>query len=301
MKKIVTLLATLLLLSWSTNVLAFACRTAAGQNIPIGGGSANIWVNLAPSVSVGQNLVVDLTYQIYCHNDYPETMIDYVTLQQGSAYGGVLSKFTGTVKYNNQSYPFPTTRETAAMTYTSKVDTPWPTTLYLTPVTTAGGVAIEAGSLIAVLILHQTNNRDNDSFQFKWYIYANNSVVVPTGGCDVSARNVTVSLPNYPASAAVPLTVRCVQNQPLAYYLTGTTEDTAHSVFTNTASASPAKGIGVQMTRNGVSIPTNTNVSLGTVGSSPVSLGLTATYERTSDELTAGNVQSIVGVTFVYD
>ncbi|NYY81256.1 hypothetical protein DMI65_13770 [Escherichia coli] len=30
-----------------------------------------------------------------CHNDYPETITDYVTLQRGSAYGGVLSSFPG--------------------------------------------------------------------------------------------------------------------------------------------------------------------------------------------------------------
>jgi minor fimbrial subunit len=44
-------------------------------------------------VNVGQNLVVDLSTQIFCHNDYPETITDYVTLQRGSAYGGVLSSF----------------------------------------------------------------------------------------------------------------------------------------------------------------------------------------------------------------
>ncbi len=69
--------------------------------------------------------------------------------------------------------------------------------MYLTPVSSAGGVAIKAGSLIAVLILRQTNNYNSDDFQFVWNIYANNDVVVPTGGCDVSARDVTVTLPDY--------------------------------------------------------------------------------------------------------
>ena len=105
-----------------------------------------------------------------------------MTLQRGSAYGGVLSSFSGTVKYNGTSYPFPTTTETARVIYDSRTDKPWPAVLYLTPVSTAGGVAITAGSLIAVLILHQTNNYNSDSFQFIWNIYANNDVVVPTGG-----------------------------------------------------------------------------------------------------------------------
>jgi minor fimbrial subunit len=85
--------------------LVLACKTATGATIPIGGGSANVYVNLTPAVNVGQNLVVDLSTQIFCHNDYPETITDYVTLQRGSAYGGVLSSFSGTVKYNGTSYP----------------------------------------------------------------------------------------------------------------------------------------------------------------------------------------------------
>ena len=145
------------------------------------------------------------------------------------------------MKYNGTSYPFPTTTETARVIYDSRTDKP-PAVLYLTPVSTAGGVAITAGSLIAVLILHQTNNYNSDSFQFIWNIYANNDVVVPTGGCDVSARDVTVTLPDYPGSMAVPLTVHCAQSQQLGYYLSGTTADSANAIFTNTASASPAQG-----------------------------------------------------------
>ncbi|MGU5952313.1 fimbrial protein [Klebsiella pneumoniae] len=300
MKKVIALLTTLLLMGWSINAWSFACKTATGATIPIGGGNANVYVSLTPAVNVGQNLVVDLSTQIFCRNDDPR-IDDYVTLQRGSAYGGVLKNFTGTVKYNGSSYAFPTTTETSRMIYNNyTTDKPWPTMLYLTPVSTAGGVTITAGSLIAVLILHQTNNYNNDSFQFVWNIYANNDVVVPTGGCDVSARDVTVTLPDYPGSVAVPVTVRCAQNQNIGYYLSGTTADSANSIFTNTASASPAQGIGVQMTRNGSVVPANSNVSLGTVGTSPVNLGLTATYARTSGQVTAGNVQSIIGVTFVY-
>lgn len=301
MKKIVTLLAALAMMGWSINAWSFACKTASGQTIPIGGGSANVYVNLSPAVSVGQNLVVDLSTQIFCHNDYPNSMIDYVTLQHGSAYGGVLSSFSGTVRYNDTSYAFPTTSETARMTYNTNIDKPWPAVLYLTPVSTAGGVTISAGSLIAVLILRQTNNKDNDDFQFVWNIYAKNDVVVPTGGCDVSARDVTVTLPEYPASAGIPLTVYCSQSQNLGYYLSGTTENAANSIFTNTASASPAQGIGVQLTRNGSVVPANSFVSLGVVSTSAVSLGLTANYAATRGRVTAGNVQSIIGVTFVYE
>lgn len=55
-------------------------------------------------------------------------------------------------KYSGSSYPFPTTSETPRVVYNSRTDKPWPVALYLTPVSSAGGVAIKAGSLIAVLI-----------------------------------------------------------------------------------------------------------------------------------------------------
>ncbi|BBT69521.1 hypothetical protein WP8S18E06_08200 [Klebsiella sp. WP8-S18-ESBL-06] len=166
MKKAITLLTTLLLAVWSVNAWSFACKTASGATIPIGGGSADVYVDLAPAVNVGQNLVVDLSTQIFCHNDYPETITDYVTLQRGSAYGGVLSSFSGTVKYNGSNYPFPTTSETSRIIYNSRTDQPWPTVLYLTPISSAGGVAITSGTLIAILILRQTNNKNGDDFQF---------------------------------------------------------------------------------------------------------------------------------------
>lgn len=69
MKRVITLFA-VLLMGWSVNAWSFACKTANGTAIPIGGGSANVYVNLAPAVNVGQNLVVDLSTQIFCHNDY---------------------------------------------------------------------------------------------------------------------------------------------------------------------------------------------------------------------------------------
>ncbi|CAO97909.1 fimbrial protein [Erwinia tasmaniensis] len=300
-KNALALLAFCSLSLFSSGANAFACRTAGGVEIPIGGGSANVYVNLTPSVGIGQNLVVDLATQIACRNDYPSTHTDYVSLLQGSAYGGALKNFKGSIIYSDSTYPFPTTSETKILTYKSKTETPWPTKLYLTAIgSAADGVAIKAGTLVAILNMHQTNNY-NESNSYVWNVYAQNSVVVPTGGCDVSSRNVTVTLPDYPGSTAIPLTVHCGQDLKLAYYLTGSTEDTANSVFSNTSSSNPAQGIGVQLSnRNGI-ISSNKNVSLGTVGTSPVSLGLTASYARTTGQVVAGNVQSVIGVTFIYE
>jgi minor fimbrial subunit len=71
MKKIITLLLTLLLAGWSLNAWSFACKTAAGDN-PHRRRIGERLREPAPAVSVGQNLVVDLSTQIFCHNDFPD-------------------------------------------------------------------------------------------------------------------------------------------------------------------------------------------------------------------------------------
>lgn len=299
-----------LLASPITSVHAFTCYDASGTTLT--GWYANevkqsdVYVNLQPSLGDGQNLVVDLGASIFCKNDLPDTKNDEVTVLTGSTYSGALVNFTGALKYYGANYNFPLTTATASHFFTSGSYVPWDTQLYLTPISTAEGIVINSGTLIATVVMHQVGSNISDggdvrTSTFTWNIYANNNVIVPTGGCDVSARDVTVTLPDYPGSTAIPLTVYCSKNQKLGYYLTGTTADTANSIFTNTATASAAAGIGVQLMRNGTILPANSTVSLGTVSTSAVSLGLTASYARTSGQVTAGNVQSIVGVTFVYE
>lgn len=307
-KEVAALVVSVCLMAYSSGANAFTCRDYRGNtlNSSDGTGSINVYANLIPSVQPGQVLVVDLSQSISCRNDQPDRRNDLVSLLSGSAFSGFLQNFSGTVKYYGSSYPFPTTSETKQANNRSGSFIPWETQLFLSPVTTAAGVVVNQGTLIARLVMRQVGSDvygggNVHTATFTWNIYANNNVVVPTGGCDVSSRNVTVTLPDYPGTAAVPLTVHCGQNQRLAYYLTGTTADTASTIFTNTSSSNPATGVGVQLSnRNGV-VATNKNVSLGTVGTSPISLGLTASYARTTGQVVAGNIQSIIGMTFVYE
>ena len=296
-----------LLAGYSASSSAFTCYDSTGNtlNSASGTGTANVYVNLQPAVAVGQNLVVDLFGSIKCKNDNPTIRNDLVSMLRGSAYGGVLSNFSGSLKYYGSSYPFPLNSATASQNFTSGANVGWNTQLYLTPMSAAGGVVINSGTLFASLVMYQVGSNiigggDVHTATFTWNLYANNNVIVPTGGCDVSSRDVTVTLPEYPGTVSIPLTVRCAQNQNLAYFLTGPTTDTANTIFSNTASAPVAQGVGIQVAnRNGV-IATNKNVALGTVGSSAISLGLTANYARTTGQVVAGNVKSVVGVTFLY-
>jgi len=300
-------------LVWINGAGAFTCYDATGNTLNSGAvnATANVYVNLQPSVAVGQNLVVDLSKSIFCRNDEPDYRNDLVSMLKGSAYGGVLANFSGTMRYYGASYPFPLGSQSGTHNFTSGSYTGWNTQLYLTPLasaaTAAGGIAINSGTMFAQLVMYQVGSDKSGggnihTSTFTWNIYANNSVIVPTGGCDVSARNVTVTLPEYPGNAvAVPLSVHCGENQRLSFYLTGRTAtrtDTFANTFSGTTAAS---GIGIRLLRSGRAIPANQNMSLGTVGTSPVSLGLTANYGRTSGQVTAGGVQSIIGLNFVYD
>ncbi|OLF53075.1 fimbrial protein [Pseudomonas chlororaphis] len=289
----------LVIACWSSSGWAFTCQ-ALGKAIS-GSGTLSVYVNLQPAISPGQNLVVDLSQSIQCKNDMPSVYKDPIRVGSGSAYEGVLASFSGTLSYHGANQPFP------LRSPTSWVNTPWGTfqgwrtVLYLTPVSSASGVVIQAGQLFASLSLQKQGPGGSISQTIIWNLYANNSVVVPTGGCDVSARNVTVTLPDYPGLAAIPVAVHCAKSQKLAYYLSGTTTDTANTIFTNSASASAAQGVGVQISRNGSVLAVNNTVSLGSVDTSPVNLGLSASYARTSGQVAAGNVQSIIGVTFLYE
>ena len=299
-------------MTYSSATRAFICQDATGAVIGDGeaasGTTSKVYANLAPQIQANENLVVDLGSSISCQNTDPSRYVDWVALDTGTNYIGRLGNFTGTVQYYGSSYPLPFHSRSSVVKYASSGYHPWKTKLFLTPTSAASGVVISQGDLIATVKLYKAPSTDPNTGAINgkanllsWNIYANNDVVIPTGGCDVSARDVTVNLPDYPGSAIVPVTVRCAKNQNLAYYLSGTTTDSQNSIFINTSSSSPAKGIGVQMIRNGSVIPANTNISLGTVGTSPVNLGMTATYARTGGQVTAGNLQSIIGVTFVYE
>ncbi|EKS6740462.1 fimbrial protein [Enterobacter ludwigii] len=305
MKKVITLFTTLLLAGWSMNVWAFTCKTNAGATIPIGGGSANVYITLPATVQIKPLYPlaeIDLSQYIFCRNDN-ENITDTVTLMQAIDYNSLkwsFNAFMNSVGPGKGGSVLPIYNESYPASYWTTQYSPWRMWFNIGAEKYSAGKTIPAGELIAAVIMRQTSTGSSKAATYTWNLYANNDMVVTAAGCDVSARNVTVNLPDYPGKTTVPVTVRCGQNQTLSYNLSGTTSNNVNTIFTNTASSSPAQGIGIQMMRNGIPVPANSNISLGTVGSAPVDLGLTATYARTSDKVTAGNVQSIIGVTFVY-
>ena len=280
---------------------AFTCQSQ-GKTLSASG-TVSVYVTLAPQVQAGQNIVVDLSNNIQCKNDAPQQYDDPIRIATSSAYSGSLNGFKGSISYYGVSYPFPTTSATAYVNNKSGTYVPWKAILYLTPLSSSSvsGVAIKTGEMFAKVVLEKGPSAAQT---ITWNLYASNDVTVPTGTCDVSARSVTVQLPNYSQDSAgttdIPLTVHCSIARSLNYFITGSTADSASTIFSNVSSNSPAAGIGVKIRNNGAVLATNKTVSVGNVGTTPVSLGLTAEYARTSGQVTAGNVQSLVNVTFSY-
>ncbi|WP_247162403.1 fimbrial protein [Escherichia coli] len=266
------------LLLMAGKVFAFSCNVDGGSSI--GAGTTSVYVNLDPVIQPGQNLVVDLSQHISCWNDYGGWYdTDHINLVQGSAFAGSLQSYKGSLYWNNVTYPFPLTTNTNVLDIGDK--TPMPLPLHMYKIATLG-----------------SGNPRN----FTWNIISNNSVVMPTGGCTVDSRNVTVNLPDFPGSAEIPLGVYCSSEQKLSFYLSGATTDSARQVFANAApDATKASGVGVSLIRNGKILATGENVSLGTVNKSKVPLGLSATYGQTGNKVAAGAVQSVIGVTFIYE
>lgn len=290
------------LLLMAGKVFAFSCNVDGGSSI--GAGTTSVYVNLDPVIQPGQNLVVDLSQHISCWNDYGGWYdTDHINLVQGSAFAGSLQSYKGSLYWNNVTYPFPLTTNTNVLDIGDKTPMPLPLKLYITPVGAAGGVVIKAGEVIARIHMYKIATLGSGNPRnFTWNIISNNNVVMPTGGCTVDSRNVTVDLPDFPGSAEIPLGVYCSSEQKLSFYLSGATTDSSRQVFANTApDATKASGVGVSLMRNGKILATGENVSLGTVNKSKVPLGLSATYGQTGNKVAAGTVQSVIGVTFIYE
>lgn len=294
-------IASLLIFFGVSSAYAFTCQ-ADGKSINTSG-SLSVRVTLPSTVQAGisQALSINLGSSIQCKNDDTKDYTDPIRIGSDSNFIGDLNGLYGSITYYDVAYPFPLT----SATYWQKTSwgnyQPWNAILYLSTTGSASGNVIKQGDTFAQMVLEKENTKTGGVSQtITWNLIANNTVTVPAGGCSVSAKSVTVQLPDYPGSQQVPLTVSCTSSESLSYYLTGTTTDTASTIFTNTASASPAQGVGVQLSNSSGILATNKTISLGTVGTSGTDLGLTATYARTSGQVTAGNVQSIIGLTFVY-
>lgn len=74
-----------------------------------------------------------------------------------------------------------------------------------------------------------------------------------------------------------------------------------YNFFSNTAVQNAANGIGIEILRGTNSIPANKLLNIGFVGNNRVQLNFKARYALNGKALKAGEVRSVIGVSFRYN
>lgn len=182
-----------------------------------------------------------------------------------------------------------------------------PLSLLFSPVGAAGGQNITSGTKIATLYMRKYHGAPGtDELWFTWSLYAANDVSIPTGGCNVSSRNININLPEYSLNSSpqnVGLSISCPsQIMNINYSLGVNNWDSAGNVFNNIATRSPAHGVGILMLDNNNNpIVPNQEVNVGNVSGTPINIGLKTSYKVIpGQQVTAGSVQSLIEVNFTY-
>ncbi|HHV2718403.1 TPA: F1C fimbrial protein subunit FocH [Escherichia coli] len=300
------------IMAYSQPSFALLCRNnQTGQTFQSGDSRFNI--TLSPTVQYDKAItVLDLNQLVLCQNeDASGQNYDYLRVRQGTGFSPSLDAktygrldFTNRLSGYSQTLPLQQDTKPTEAYWQYGVWKPFPAKMYLYPEPGVFGKLIHAGELVATVYVNKfsTMGQEAGERNFTWRFYATNDVYIQTGTCRVSSNNVKVDLPSYPGGpVTVPLTVRCDQTQSVSYTLSGSVTRSGNTVFANTAT-SGAGGVGVQLSDNAGLVPAGQPRSLGQVGSSPVSLGLKASYALTGQASpTPGAVQSVINVTFSYN
>ncbi|HBB6455442.1 TPA: S-fimbrial adhesin minor pilin SfaH [Escherichia coli] len=301
-----------LIMAYSQPSFALLCRNNQTGQV-FNSGDTSFRVNVSPVVQYDKSIsVLDLSQLVSCQNeDSTGQNYDYLKILKGSGFSPALdTKTYGRLDFTSRptgyarQLPLQFDLQVTEAFYQYGVWKPFPAKMYLYPEPGVFGKLIHAGELVATVYVNKfsTMGQEAGERNFTWRFYATNDVYIQTGTCRVSSNNVKVDLPSYPGGpVTVPLTVRCDQTQSVSYTLSGSVTGSGNTVFANTAT-SGAGGVGVQLSDNAGPVPAGQPRSLGQVGSSPVSLGLKASYALTGQASpTPGAVQSVINVTFSYN
>ncbi|WP_072009589.1 fimbrial protein [Raoultella planticola] len=295
-----------ILLVFSSESQALVCRdNRTGDTF--GPGTMDIFVRLPAKIEDSTFVqVIDLSQYISCANeDDTQQSADFVNLRRDSGFVPPLSeKVRGRADfYTWIGQPLPLRQDTTNLRiWQYGVWVPIPAKFYFHIKGGESGEIIKGGSLVAKLIMHKESTIPGAEFTWDWNIYSLNPVHVDNV-CNVSSPHSDVTLPPYPGGpVAIPLSISCRSPKHVRYSLSGTTVDNG-KIFMNTASATPASGVGIQISDRSGPLVAGNKVDLGrTSNTLPVELGLKASYATINGEkLGAGKVQSIINVTFEYD
>ncbi|HFL8411404.1 TPA: S-fimbrial adhesin minor pilin SfaH, partial [Escherichia coli] len=280
-----------LIMAYSQPSFALLCRNNQTGQV-FNSGDTSFRVNVSPVVQYDKSISVwDLSQLVSCQNeDSTGQNYDYLKILKGSGFSPALdTKTYGRLDFTSRptgyarQLPLQFDLQVTEAFYQYGVWKPFPAKLYLYPEPGVLGKVINNGDLLATLYVNKFSTKGQEAGErnFTWRFYATNDVYIQTGTCRGSSNNVKVDLPSYPGGpVTVPLTVRCDQTQSVSYTLSGPVTGSGNTVFANTA-ASGSGGVGIQLSDNVGPVPAGQPRSLGQVGSSPVSLGLKASYALT--------------------
>lgn len=276
----------------------------------------DVYVDIKPELMQDRNIVFDTGTNIICRNEgapgydlaaawYTNTGLTHskLTKYRASIYSNITGRYHDlpiTQLYVElQKFYAPNNPSPGAPTaLTIKMS--------LSPIGDLSGEAIRSGEKLAtvnvlkVYVPHIGGWQNTKHFLFN--IIANNDVIIPVGGCDVNSRSLNLTMGNYPMDVTeknIDLSVKCGRNRSVSFSLSGRTD--TPTIFSNVTAVSPASGIGIEIVRNGNPIRVNSNISMGTVGTTYTPLGLSARYALNGKELKVGNLQSVIGVNFTYN
>lgn len=305
----------LLLSTFSFGVSAFHCTLNGGPLFSEG--TRDVYITPNAEVGNNVNIVFDSRRQLMCSFESLSPGKDMIYLEPSTVLGPKLSSIynarilsTGhNFQPNEVYYSLPLKSRIYFQSYDIKSYLkPWPMTLkvVLTPIGNAAeAIQIKAGDKLATFAIQKRYEGPNDPANprdFFLHIFSDSDFGIPLGGCDVSSRNVNVTLGDYPSDTSykdVNLSVKCGRKLSISYAISGKMQ--TETIFSNVAPSSPATGIGIELVRDNQPVPANKNILLGFVTDQYTSLGLKARYALNKEKLSAGNVQAVIGVNFTYN
>lgn len=291
-------------------VKAFLCSVNGGPFFREG--IQDLFIQVSPEVQPGENIIFDAGHQIFCRNEVPPHDIqggaDELVIKAGSMLSGPLvNAYKSSIFVSTGVYNLPVVTPFTAQLWADAQRDYFKLKTVLTPLgNDASGIVVKKGDKVATIHVQKSykppSGPNYDYYNYTWNLYSNNDVVVPTSTCDVNTRDVAIQLGDYPIDVSekiIDIRVKCVQRQDISFYLSGATK--SPTIFSNVETKSPAKGVGIEIRRNGAPVRVNEVNNIGMVGPSFTPLNLRAKYVKDGSSFKAGNVKSVIGVTFIFN
>lgn len=296
-------LLTLFLLMYAVESQAMVCQNRqTGQEFHQG--TYDVYVDL-PTMLVGDRqtfTLVNIENVLQCMNeDSTGKNFDYIKVLRSSTTSPKLRQYAGGgLDFDRwKAQPFPLLQDTFYYSvYKQGIWQPIPARLFATLQVPYVGVFIRQGDVVGTLtfLKESTIGGAAEHKEFSLRFIARNDLIIQ-GICEAQPY-VNVALPNFPGSAPLPPFISCKAPTPVRYTLDGATTND-RTIFSNTASSSPAMGVGIQFIDESGSPLEAGYTKMKTVDSTKSNMGITARYAQIPGEnITSGKVQSLVTVTY---